>query len=215
MQRSTLERLAPLTGVVFFGLIIALFIVSGNQPGVKDSTAKVVSFWHDHRTREQIAALLGALAVVFFLWFAGSLRASLRAAEGESGRLSAVAFAGAIVFATGGAIASVIQFTAADAVNHVPPTVTQTLSVLNQDDFLPFVAGAMTLLAATAVVTFRYGGLPKWLAWIAVVLVVVSFTPVGFAGFLGTLVWVLITSIVLYLRQPEVVEVTPAGGGTA
>jgi hypothetical protein len=203
MQKSTLERLAPLTGVVFFGLIIALFILGGNQPGVSKSTADVVKFWHDHRTREIIGALLGGVAVLFFLWFAGSLRATLRLAEGGEGRLSAVAFAGAIVFATGGAMASVIQFTAADAVNHVPPTVTQTLSVLNQDDFIPFIAGMVTLLLATAVVTFRHGALPKWLAWAAIVLVIVGFTPIGFVTFLGSLVWVLATSITLYVRQPK------------
>jgi hypothetical protein len=203
MQKSTLERLAPLSGVVFFGLIIALFILGGNQPGVSKSTADVVKFWHDHRTREIIGALLGGLAVVFFLWFAGSLRAWLRVAEGGEGRLSAVAFAGAIVFATGGAVASVIQFTAADAVNHVPPTVTQTLSVLNQDDFIPFIAGMVTLLLATAVVTFRHGALPKWLAWVAIVLVIVGFTPIGFVTFLGSLVWVLVVSITLYVKQPK------------
>jgi hypothetical protein len=203
MQRSTLERLAPLTGVVFFVLLISLFILGGSQPGVSKSTADVVKFWRDHRTREMVGAVLGGLAVVFFLWWAGSLRAALRAAEGGEGRLSAVAFAGAIVFATGGAIASVIQFTAADAVNHVPPTVTQTLSVLNQDDFIPFIAGMVTLLLATAVVTFRHGVLPKWLAWAAIVLVIVGFTPIGFVTFLGSLVWVLVVSITLYLKQPK------------
>src|SRR2546423_4877176 len=203
MQRSTMERLAPLTGVVFFALIVTLFILSGSQPGVKDSPAKIVNFWHDHKTREQVAAVLGARGVLFFIGFAGSLRASLRAAEGDAGRLSTIAFGGAIVFATGGAIASMIQFTAADAVNHVPATVTQTLSALNNDDFLPFVAGSATVLLATAVVILRHGGLPNWLGWVAIVLAIANFTPLGFIGFLGFLVWVLIVSITLYLRQPD------------
>jgi hypothetical protein len=211
MQKGTLERLAPLTGVVFFGLIVTLFILSGNQPGVKDSTAKIVNFWHDHKTKEQVAAVLGALAVVFFIWFAGSLRAALRAAEGDRGRLSAVAFGGAIVFAVGGAVASMIQFTVADAVNHVPGTVTQSLSALNNDDFLPFVAGSATLLLAAAVVTLRHGGLPRWLAWIGIVIAIANFTPLGFIGFMGFLIWVLIVSITLYLRQPEASEPTPTG----
>ncbi len=212
MQRDTLERLAPLTGVVFFGLILALFILSGSQPDVKDSTTKIVSFWHDHKTKEQVAAVLGGLAVLFFLWFAGSLRASLRELEGSRGRLSAIAFAGAIVYAAGGAVASMIQFTVADAVDHVPPTVTQTLSALNNDDFLPFVAGGAVMLLATAVVTLRHGGLPKWLAWVAILLAVVSFTPVGFVGFLGTLIWVLVVSIALYLRQPQASDAPRAAG---
>jgi hypothetical protein len=46
----------------------------------------------------------------------------------------------------------------------------------------------------------RYGALPKWLGWVAILLGVVGVTPIGFAAFLGLGIWILIVSVILSLR---------------
>jgi hypothetical protein len=208
---SRLERLAPLTGIVFAAALIAVFFISNNSPDTKDSTAKWVTYYLDHRNREIAVSLVVAIATVFFLWFAGSLRARLRAAEGSPGRLSNLAFGGAVLYATGGLLFAALDFAAADAVKHVPPTVTQTIGVLDSDLFFPLAVGTAVLMLATGVVVLRTRALPTWLGWVAVVIGVISVTPVGFFGFLASLLWIAIVSVLTYLRPLAPRAAAPAG----
>ncbi|HEY7150526.1 MAG TPA: hypothetical protein VH391_02485 [Solirubrobacterales bacterium] len=151
---------------------------------------------------ERLAPLTG---VAFFVLIAFTLALSNDTPDME-GRLSLVAFAGILTIAIGGAVASALQLTAADTVNDVPRTVTQTLAVLSEDFFFPFLAGIAVFMFAAGVCAIRHGGLPKWLAWAAIVIGVVSVTPVGFIGFVLVFVWVLVASVVLYpagRREPR------------
>ena len=45
------------------------------------------------------------------------------------------------------------------------------------------------------------GGLPAWLGWFALVIGIVSITPLGFFGFLALLVWIVIASVVLFQQE--------------
>jgi hypothetical protein len=216
MSNSRWERFAPLTGVVFFVLLAISIALSSDTPDTDDSTADTVSYWSAHDSRLIAAGILGTFAVIFFIWFAGSLRSVLLRAEGGDGRLSTIAFAGMLTIGISGAIGSALEFTAADTVNDVPATVTQTLSVLNEDFFFPFLAGIALFMFATGICVLRHGGLPRWLAWVAIVIGVVTVTPIGFAGFLGAFIWTLVVSIALYLRGGETgtPAVPPAAGPT-
>ena len=179
---------------------MASFVVSGETPSTDDSTKKVVDFWNDHETEGVVAGLVGALAMVPYLWFVGTLRSVLRQAEGATGRLSGTAFAGGLVFAGYALVGLTMMFAAAETVGDVPPAVTQTLSVLNSECWLGLAVGNAVLLLATGVLVLRSGLLPKWFGWLTVVLGVASVTPAGFFAFLATLLWVIGVSIVLYLR---------------
>ena len=46
--------------------------------------------------------------------------------------------------------------------------------------------------------------MPKWLGWVGIVLFVISFTPVGFIGFALGGLWIIIVSILLYVRGEPV-----------
>jgi hypothetical protein len=212
MSRSRWERLAPLTGAVFFALIAAVFVLDNNSPDANDSTASVVSYWTTHHSRAVVAGLLGSLAVVFLIWFASSLRSAMLRYEGGTGRLSMLAFSGTLLVAFGGAIGSSLDFVLGDVSvdlhNGHADFVIQTLSALDGDFFLPFVGGLLVLMVSSAVLTFRHGALPKWLGWVSVVIAIALVTPLGFIGFLASLVWILVVSILLYLRQDS--EPTPA-----
>src|SRR5436190_3058055 len=192
MSRSRWERFAPLTGVVFFVLIAVTFALSNNTPDTNDSTVSTVAYWSAHDSRLIVAAIVGAFAVIFLVWFGASLRSALMRAEGDEGRLSTVVFAGILIVAISGAIASSLQFTVADTVGDVPPIATQTLSVASSDFFFPFLAGIAIMSFASGICTLRFGGLPKWLGWVAIVIGIVTVTPVGFAGFLAAFIWVLV-----------------------
>jgi hypothetical protein len=89
--------------------------------------------------------------------------------------------------------------------------VTQTLSVLSEDFLLPFLAGIAVFMFTSGICVLRHGGLPRWLGWVAIVIGVVSLTPIGFVGFLAVFVCVLVASIVLYLRGAETpITTTPS-----
>ena len=85
----------------------------------------------------------------------------------------------------------------------VPATVTQTLSVLNEDFFLPFLGGIALLMFGSAFCVLRHGGLPRWLGWVAILIGIVGVTPAGFVGFIAAFVWILIVSFVLYLATSQ------------
>jgi hypothetical protein len=203
MAPSRLERLAPLSGVLFIALIVAAIIVFPDEtPSVDDSLQKVVSFWRDHDSEAMVSGFLFALSAVPFLWFAGSLRGALRASEGGAGRLSAVSFAGAIVFAGAVAIGAGLQFAVADAAKDVRPVALQAMSAISSDFFFAFLVGAGTFMLANAVVILRHRALHVAFGWTALVIGIAALTPAGFFAFLATLLWVLVASIFLYVRPP-------------
>ena len=202
MPQSTLARFAPLSGVLFVVIGVIAAIVSGESPAADDSTEEVIEFWTENDNENQFGAALAALAAAFLVWFAGSLRVTLRGGEGEPGRLAAVAFAGFLTLAIGIAAFAGFAFAAADTAGDVPPEVTQTLSVLNSDFFFIVAMGTLVAFAATAVAILRHGALPRWLGYLAAVIAVVSITPAGFFAFLAGLIWILIASVLMYQAGP-------------
>jgi hypothetical protein len=177
--------------------------LSNDTPDTNSSTADTVSYWSAHDSRLIASAIIGTFAVIFLIWFGGSLRSALLRAEGGEGRLSTLAFAGILVIGIMGAIGSTLTFVVADTVNDVPAEATQALSVLSSDFFLPFLAGIALFMFATGICVLRHGGLPSWLGWAAIVIGVVSVTPVGFIGFVLSFIWVPVVGIVLYLRGAQ------------
>ncbi len=208
MRSSGLQRYAPLTGIAFFAFLLASFIVGGDTPDVDDSTEDVVAFWADNDSASIASAVLGAYAVVFYLWFAGSLRSAINVAEGAPGRLASIAFGGAVVYATGGAIVSAFQLALGDIAGDVPDEVVQTLSVIYADFFFPFAIGNAIVTMATGLASLRYGLLPRWLGWVSILIAVVSVTPIGFVGFLAGVIWVIVVSVILFRRETAVAAAT-------
>ena len=111
-----------------------------------------------------------------------------------------VAFAGALILATGLAIDSTISLALAETANDIDPAATQALSALFQNDYVPFALGAILFLGGLGLSVLRSGVLPKWLGWIAVVLAVIGLTPLGFAAFIGAGLLIAVIGVMLALR---------------
>ena len=63
---------------------------------------------------------------------------------------------------------------------------------------MPVVAGIGMTALATGIAALRGGGLPRWLAWVSVVLGIMALAgPVGGIAFLVTPIWALIVAVVL------------------
>ena len=209
-----LERFAPLTGVLFVVLVVVAVIVGGETPDADDGIGKVVAYWSDNDGKAIASAIIAAYSAVFFLWFAGTLRAVLAAAEGPPTRLASTAWGGAILVTVGWSILIAATFVAADTAGDVAPQVTQTLSVLQADFFFPLAVGAGVFLLANGLAILRTGALQSWIGWVAVVLGVAAISPVGFFAIVLMLVWVLVVSVVLFQSSGRVrpSEVPPAQG---
>lgn len=197
MQQNRWERLAPLTGVVSVAIIVAVFAIGGNTPEGEDGAAKVQAFYIKHHDKHAALAFILALAVPFLLFFVSSLRSDLRRAGG-TGQLANAAFAGGVLAAVGFGILASVHLALAESAAHARTIgTTQTLNVLDGNDFIPAVAGIALLVFAAGASAIRHGGLPKWLGWVGIVIGVVAFTPAGFFAFLAGGLWVLIVSLLL------------------
>jgi len=201
MQQSRLERFAPLAGVLTIALVVAAIIVFPEEtPASDDAVADVVKFWRDHDDAASVSAVLGALAAVPYMWFIGSLRAALRESEPPPGRLSALAFAGGILFAGALAVSTSLQFVLGESANDLSPAAIQALNALNAQFFFPFLVGVAVLMFASAVAILRYRGLHVAFGWTALIIGIVAVTPAGFFGFAASALWILAASIYLYVR---------------
>jgi hypothetical protein len=196
-QQSTWERLAPLTGVVFLAIVVAVFAIGGSTPGDHDTAQEVQSFYGQHHDKHMLLGFILALSIPFLLFFVSILRYELRRAGG-TGQLANAAFAGGVLAAVGFGILAFVHLALADAANSANTIgTTQVLNVLDNNDYLPVAAGLGVLVFGAGLSTLRHGGLPRWLGWVGVVVGVVIFTPAGFFGFLASGIWIALAGILL------------------
>jgi hypothetical protein len=203
------EWLIPLTGVVFVILVIIGFAIGGEPPDADDPVREIVDYYVDDKDSVQFGAVVGGLAVVFLVFFFGYLRKILRAAEGEGGWLSAVAFGGSLILATGVAFDATISFAIAEAAEDIEPASVQALQALWDNDWVPIAVGMIVILFSTGISIVRYGALPKWVGWLAIVLGIAAATPAGFIAFFGVGVWILTVSVILSMRARPAVSPSP------
>jgi hypothetical protein len=207
--RANLDWLLPLMGVLAIVIIVSSFAVGGEPPSADEGGETVANWYVDNQNQVQIAALMSVIGGVLVVFFFAYLRTILQSAEGEGGTLSLLALIGAAIIAVAAAIESTIAFAIAEAADDIDPASVQSLQALFENDFIPFVLGSAVLWLSVGITTVLHGVLPKWLGWVAVVLGVVSLTPVGFVSFpLGAL-WIVVVSILLSLRG-RVARATPA-----
>ena len=204
----------PLTGVAFVVLALVAVFVGGEPPDADSPVQEIVDHYRDNEDAIFAGALLLGLAGTLLIFFAGVLRKVLREAEGEGGVLSLVAFAGAVVLAIGAAIDGTISIALADKADTIDPAAVQALQALWDNDFLPLAMGTAVFLFASGLSIVRHAALPKWLGWAAILFAVISLTPIGFAGFIGGAVWILVVSVLLTLKFRGLSESPPTRPAT-
>jgi hypothetical protein len=193
---------APLAGVGFIVVAIIAIALNGEPPDAGDGADEIVSYYLDNKDSIEISSVLAAPAGMFLVFFSAALSRAVRIAD-ELSVLPAVIIVGASFIAIGIAIDSTIQFAIAEAADDIEPASVQTLQALWDNDFIPIAMGVITLLLSSGLAILRTGALPKWLGWVAIVLVVLGLTPAGFIAFLGGAVWIAIVSVMLTLRARE------------
>lgn len=198
---SRIARWGPFAG---FGtvalLVVGVFAGAFGGPAPNEGSGQEwLDYFRDDETRIYVGSTIFLLGIVLFLWFLGSLRIALRAAEGTSGYWSPVAFGAGIASATLLALIVVPGLGGALSTDALEPAAAQSLGLLT---FVFFIAAQLftaVLLAATALAALTTRVLPAWLAWASLAVAIVLVTPIGFLGILiGLPLWVLAVSLVLW-----------------
>ena len=151
-------RFAPLTGAIFVVLLVIGFIpLGGNTPDTDASAAKIISFYHDHQTKEIVAIVVVALAALFLALFAVAIRDYLRDTGGGE-FWPTVALVGAAIGVAGLFVAGGTHFALIDGANlshnrTLSPDAMVALNTLDNDNFIAFSVplGIMLFGAAGAV----------------------------------------------------------------
>ena len=208
-----LHRWLPLTGILAVALwVIGLVLVESTDTPADDATPDQVLAWvRGNPDTITIGAFLFMIGVFFLFWFLGSLRERLFLAEGGSAALTATTFAGGVAMAvfmlgsTGGDIAAAIS---KDDLN---ATTADALHNLGDIWFIGAEISAAVLLAGTGLVALETRALPKWLAWVSLLIALVLLIgPIGWAALIFAVpVWIIVLSILFFLRP-----VVPAPVGT-
>ena len=191
-------------------LVGASFVL--DVPKGDASAQEIASYLTDsgNHTRNIIGAYLWVLGGLAFLGFVAGLRSVLRRAEGDPGTLSNLVFGAGVVFTavwsvSAAAIASVayaVEFSDARVSNPDLVTVLPSLGGL-----LLLLGGGFAgilLLAATSILIFRTGVLPRWLAWLGIVVAIALVFDVTYMNILPLVGWVLVASIAMLRRREEI-----------
>lgn len=200
------ERWSPLAGVLgVIGMVIAFAIASGS-PSTTDSDAKIAGYFHSHHTRQQIALLVFVAGVLFLLVFFSTLRARMVAAEGGAGRLGALAWGSgvasavlwlcAVVFFTGPA------FAADDTSKfHLDPNTFRLTSDMGYEFWISAVIVGALVVWPTSAVALRTGLLPRWFAWLGVLVGIIQLFAIFFVPVFVYWGWIVVAAVLLWRTQ--------------
>ncbi|MEJ7783889.1 MAG: DUF4386 family protein [Solirubrobacteraceae bacterium] len=193
--------LVPLTGVAFLLVAIVGFMISGDTPNPADDSAReIVDFYVDNKSSVMAGSFLEGLAAALLVFFGAYLREVLRVTAGGKDFLSTAAFAGALIIAVGFAFDGTINLALAETAEDIDPAGVQALIALYHNDFIPFAVGSVVFLVGTGISVLQHGALPKWIGWIALVLAVMAFTPIGFVAFIGSGILIAVMGVTLAIR---------------
>jgi len=204
------QRFLPLAGILF-GILLALALwLTSKEPSDTASAKQVFAYWSDHGGGKMWLSIFGLeLAAVLLLTFGAALRGAIRSGEGALATYSSLVFGGAILAAMGFATTSILPAAAgrAAADKAAEPgarTAVFAIEQLRSWDWLMWTPGLTVMMVAAGLGGLRTRALPRSLSWAAVVLGVAFFTPLGFFAFFILPLWMIVTGIVLYRRQPAV-----------
>jgi hypothetical protein len=211
-------RYGAATGIVFVVLIIVGFFSQTKPPDLNASGGDWLNYFQDHRDAIHVGELIVGVASFMFIWFIGTLRSALAAAEGGQGRLAVTAYGAGLVMVAILIASFGLQATAALHPATNGPQLTHALV----DAFTVMFAlsgGAVgVFFVANSIVILRSGYLPAWLGWVGMLAALFNLLALGgvitdhgafapdkgilgfFAGFVFFLIWFLGTSIALMRR---------------
>jgi Na+/melibiose symporter-like transporter len=207
-MKQLLERWAPLAGVISVVCSVVGVLAVLNQPEDKDSDAQIVAYFtsHSHRVHGAVGFFVFLAGMLFLLAFFAALRDRLLTAEGQPGRLSALAFGAGIaslpLWAVSMILANAGSFTVGETSSfHLDPN---TYRLLSDTSYFAWVAAlfvSSVVVWATSAVALRTRLLPRWYALAGIVVGIVQLFGLFFFPFLAWWLWIVVTAVLLVARR--------------
>jgi Domain of unknown function (DUF4386) len=206
-----IESWAPIAGIIFVALMfVGTFFVT-DVPDADAPEQEIADYLadSDNHTSNIIGAYIWAVGGLAFLCFLTRLRSVLREAEGGPGSLSNLALGAGVVYVAVWGVSAMTFAAVAYAVElgDAPVSDPDLVRVLPQMAWLILLlpggfAGILLILAASVVI-FQTGVLPRWLAWLGILMAILLVFDVIYINIVPFLVWILAASIVLLMRREE------------
>ena len=198
------ERWAPLTGVIAVACSLVGVMLVLNQPQTKDSNAKITAYFadHSHRVQGAVGFFVFLAGILFLLAFLGTLRERLLTAEGQPGRLTALAFGAGIaslpLWGISMLLASVVSLTAGESSSFtLDPDTFRLLSVASYFTWVAALFISSVLVWTTSAVALKTRVLPRWYAVAGIVAGAVQLFGLLFFPFFVWWLWIAVTSLLL------------------
>jgi hypothetical protein len=164
------ERYGALAGILAIILIVASVVVAGSPPKTSDSAEKILKYYRDNEGGLKASAFLGGLVTIPILWWAATLWAALRRADGGQPGLAVAAVLGLVFTATLQGVSGAISATVALELNNVGPTEAKFFYLLSLGLGAAGAFGVAVLVLATSAVALRTKVFPGWLGGAGLVL---------------------------------------------
>jgi hypothetical protein len=207
MDTRPWERWAPLTGIVGVALFVIAFVVSGSTPDTDETDEKIAAYLagHSHQVRNITGFFLFLAGILFVLAFFAALRTRLVDAEPGGGRLGQFAFgsgiASSVLFVV--AVSAFVSplFAANDTEAFRDADIFRITQTLGYELWVTAVVVGALAVWATAAVALRTRVLPRWFAWLSVLVGVLCLFALFFIPAFIFWGWIVLTAVLLTWRR--------------
>jgi hypothetical protein len=186
--------------------VIGTIVLFNGAPDTSSAPAKIIAWYSDsgHRDQVNVGWILTTLAVFFLLWFVAALRRAVSTVDPE-GILTGVVGIGGGVYAAlafgSVALTAGLRTMSDDTYQHrVYP---ELIHAADDVGWVMHATGAVALgaMIIAASLAFMWGGVwPTWAGWVGVLVGILTLGSVAFFPQFLFLLWILVVSIVLFLR---------------
>jgi len=206
-----LSRWGPLSGAVA-GILIAVSIFSGsNTPNNNAPAGQVARFYLQHATGQKASAIAGILGMAFLVLFAVAMAGRVRAGHAGGGWLANGAIGGAAFAAATFAPVIAFSWILASDIKFLTASTVQTLNVLQNDLFLPAIAGFFVFGVVGGLAAVVSKATVRWMGWVLFVFGIgAAVPPLSWFALLGIFLWVLVAGVWLAVQgTPRVRQSEP------
>jgi hypothetical protein len=202
---AMIGRLAAVGGLGFCAASLASDLAIGPFPGPGTPAAPLVPYYTAHHAQAGTGGMLLAVAGVLFVPFGLAVWARIRQASGSPLLAGLVMIATTLVALT--TLASASAYGVLGDIGGLPgvsPAALQAWHIMGSEGSLAGAAATFVFLAAIGWAGLAARGVPRWLAWPALLLAILQLLPhpIGFLASMVFLAWTAAAGIGLLLSRP-------------
>jgi hypothetical protein len=206
--KSLWDRWSPLTGALSVACSLVGVMTALNLPQDSDSDAKIAAYFdrHSHRVQGSIGFFVFLAGILLLLVFLGSLRERLLAAEGATGRVTALVFGAGVASLPLWGVSMLFASGAAFTADHtskfqLDPNTFRLFADMTYFAWVAAVAVSAVVVWGTSAVALRTGVLPRWYAQLGIAIGVLQLLGSFFFPFFVWWIWLVLTSVLLATRR--------------